>query len=448
MSNIFLKKNNHRNAKNTTEISPVKEYINAMEYEKHFPVTSKEWSNNVYSYNKNSVKLLPSYDKLIIKLIKSYFNFYDPLSIDQEKKVSNRINIKKKRLSTNRIFVSKAELKHTNSSVIATLYTYNAQETYLIRKLNKINPIFKITSESFFKWIKQIKHQVAKEIDTINKNNILQYKPIEKNFIGNFKEIFISKLNYNNLYKNFVKKYLIKQMLTVKYKRLLYLNKSKFENTRLLVLNKLINKIYGKKIELNIINLRYLHLNSDILSQAIAIKLKNRKNKLLKVLTKAVKLVKLPILINKLSASGNAYETNNIFLLNKVRTSNLKPIFTSSVSDNKDILDQVLQEVFSKTQEKNKNSNNIENIVINDLKYKPISGVRLESSGRLTRRFTAARSLFKFKYKGSLKNIDSSNRGLSSAILRGHVKSNIQYTKISSKNRNGSFGIKGWVSSS
>jgi hypothetical protein len=31
-------------------------------------------------------------------------------------------------------------------------------------------------------------------------------------------------------------------------------------------------------------------------------------------------------------------------------------------------------------------------------------------------------------------------------MLRGHQKSNIQYTKINSKTRNGSFGLKGWIS--
>ena len=42
--------------------------------------------------------------------------------------------------------------------------------------------------------------------------------------------------------------------------------------------------------------------------------------------------------------------------------------------------------------------------------------------------------------------MDSSYKGLSAVMLRGHVKSNVQYTIINSKNRNGSFGVKGWVS--
>ena len=63
-----------------------------------------------------------------------------------------------------------------------------------------------------------------------------------------------------------------------------------------------------------------------------------------------------------------------------------------------------------------------------------MAGVRLEAKGRLTRRFTASRSVFKIKWKGSLKNIDSSYKGLSSVILRGHVKSNVQYSLVKFKN--------------
>ena len=73
--------------------------------------------------------------------------------------------------------------------------------------------------------------------------------------------------------------------------------------------------------------------------------------------------------------------------------------------------------------------------------------MRLEAGGRLTRRLTASRSVFKIKNKGSLKNIYSSYNEFSTLMLKGFCKSNIQYTKINSKTRNGSFGLKGWISS-
>ena len=77
------------------------------------------------------------------------------------------------------------------------------------------------------------------------------------------------------------------------------------------------------------------------------------------------------------------------------------------------------------------------------IKHRHVAGIKIEAKGRLTRRFTASRSIFKMRQKGGFKNIDSSFRGLSAVILRGHVKSNGQYSMFKSKRRNGAFGIKG-----
>jgi hypothetical protein len=137
-----------------------------------------------------------------------------------------------------------------------------------------------------------------------------------------------------------------------------------------------------------------MHLNSDIYSEAIALKLKNRNNKLLRVLKKSLLKIKLPLL----------FDLCNI---NKYRSI-----------------------VYKKN-------------ILNSMRYKFITGVRFEASGRLSRRLVASRSVFKFKYVGSLKNIYSSYIGLSSVMLRGYLKSNIQYTMINSKTRNGAFGLKG-----
>jgi hypothetical protein len=175
-------------------------------------------------------------------------------------------------------------------------------------------------------------------------------------------------------------------------------NKCKFTNLftsfRSFGIISLIKKIYNKKVELKIIELKSIHLNSDIFSSAIAIKLRNRKNRALKVLIKAVRKIKLPALYLLLTSDNNS---NNI---------------------NKDK-------------------------ILNFIQQKVVSGVRFETSGRLTRRLTASRSVFKVRYNGSLKNIRSSYNKLSSVVLRGHIKSNLQYTIINSKTRNGSFGLKG-----
>jgi len=85
----------------------------------------------------------------------------------------------------------------------------------------------------------------------------------------------------------------------------------------------------------------------------------------------------------------------------------------------------------------------VTNKILNILKQQVVSGVRFEASGRLTRRLTAMRAVFKYRYVGSLKNIRSSFNNKPSKLLRGYVKSNSQYTIINSKTRNGSFGLKG-----
>jgi hypothetical protein len=91
-------------------------------------------------------------------------------------------------------------------------------------------------------------------------------------------------------------------------------------------------------------------------------------------------------------------------------------------------------------------SSSLEDYILSNLKHRKMSGIKIEAKGRLTRRLTASRSVFKMKWKGGLKNVDSSFRGLSVIMLRGHVKSNIQYSNLNSKNRNGAFGVKGWIS--
>ena len=168
--------------------------------------------------------------------------------------------------------------------------------------------------------------------------------------------------------------------------------------------------IYNKKIEFNFVNLKYIYLSSDMLSESMAIKLKNRKNRILKVLYKVLRLIKIPSLHTFLST----IESNK----NK----------KSSLSNYKTL-------VHFDSIKKQRN-------LINYIHLKKISGVRFEASGRLTKRLTASRSLFKIKHKGTLKNIESSYKGISSVILRGYMKSNIQYSNINSKTRNGSFGLK------
>ena len=402
----------------------------------HYPPANKEWFNSIYAYNKNTIKSLPVADKVVIKLIKSYFNFY---SRKLEGKIkSKHLRTRIRRLSTNRIFVSRAEFKHTNSKVLVTLYIYNRQKKYFFNKIRRLDTITGLRKISFIRKIRLIKLQGLQIIKKVQQKKKFFFEtPLYDNV--NFK-------NYaKKYYKNFIYKSLQKEMLNIHYKRIVYFNRSKFENTRLFGLTNILKKVYNKHVEFNLVNLKYLHLNSDILSESIAIKLKKRKNRLLRVLKASMRMIKFRPL-NKLTIlDDTSSKANKTWFLKKVQ--NLKVnSFLSYVGKNKDALDKLLQKIFP-YYTNDKPFNYFVNTVLNSIKNKSINGVRVEAAGRLSRRFTAAKSVFKFKYIGNLKNMDSSYKGLSSVLLRGHVKSNLQFTKIKSKTRIGSFGLKGWVSS-
>ena len=67
------------------------------------------------------------YDLNINHLIKSYFNLYFKPDFIKHKYIPK----KKKLKSNNKIFVSKAEIKHTNSKAIITIYVYNRDKSIL-----------------------------------------------------------------------------------------------------------------------------------------------------------------------------------------------------------------------------------------------------------------------------------------------------------------------------
>lgn len=407
---------------------------------RHYPPANKEWSNSIYAYNKNTPKSLPSAHKVLSKLTKSYFNLY---SIKLEKKIkSRRVRKWSRRLSTNRILISKAELKHLSDKVIITIYVYNRQEKNLVKKMRKINLISNLKKgkgkRSFILKIRLIKRQALKIVTRVRKEKDLFFKTFkwENNQFKTYE------LNYS---KNFIVKSLKKEMLYLYFKQIISFNKSKFENTSLLPLTNLVQKVYKKKVEFNLVNLKYLHLNSDIFTETIALKLRNRKNKLIKVLRASLSKVKIAY-FNKLAVLEEISNRPKIIQNLKVNLLLSHPTLWSGERQNKDDLELILERLYTKSL-KDSSSLDIDNIVLNFIKHKPVSGIRIEAAGRLSRRIIAQRSVFKFKYKGNLRNINSSYKGFSSVILRGHAKSNLQYTKVKSKTRIGSFGLKGWISS-
>jgi hypothetical protein len=56
-------------------VKPVKHIYSDTGKSRHFTPAAQEWFNSIYSFNKNYVKTLPTADKNLMDLLKSYFNF-------------------------------------------------------------------------------------------------------------------------------------------------------------------------------------------------------------------------------------------------------------------------------------------------------------------------------------------------------------------------------------
>ena len=307
----------------------------------------------------------------------------------------------------------KIRFKHTNDKVNITLYVYNRQKlNYLLKLKKKYTRLF--TKARFVR-----KLQLIKSVGL----NIFKLQQEKGRVLTNVLPNYSSKLySVQNLYyRNFIKKSLKRLKYYMFYKQLLYINKAKFENSYLQGLISLLRKIYKKNVEFNIINLKYFYFNSDIFTQPLVLKLR-KKRKLLRYLKACVRKARIKnIKLNE--KSKYFFDIENLF--------NFK---------NVDITNNLLYKLFVDNKTK---SNYLKKVILNNIRYKRVSGVRLEAAGRLTRRYTASRSQSKVRYKGNLENYFSSIKGYSSVLLRGNNKPNLECSKLNSKSRIGSFGVKG-----
>jgi hypothetical protein len=391
---------------------------------KHYPSSTRYWYNSIFMFNNSSLSLITNISRLAIQFIRNYFYLYNKKieSKIRKKKIYNR----RRKLSTNRIFISKGEFKHTNNKVVITIYIYNKQKNNYLLKLKKryLNRFVKnmITFRDNTHNLKNntisSKSILLKKFNKVGFNGILSLTNInrsvpkiatilkdlqKKRKIIKFKPVY---KYISRFYKRFLRRYLKRIILYTYYRNLVFVNRSKLNYTYLQHIKNELEIIFNKNVEFNIINLKHFYLNSDILSESILLKITRKRKNLMKYLSKLKKNVKIR-------------KKRLVFSIAKKENLNIKRHF---------------------------NYKSIYKNVIKILKYKHMAGFRLEANGRLNRRYTASRSVHKLKYKGNLLNVDSSYKGLHSVLLRNNLNSNLQFTKLSSKTRIGSFGLKGWVS--
>jgi hypothetical protein len=391
----------NKNINSNFKLIPIKVNKNYVGETKYLPPVSKEWKNTIYAFNKNNTVNLSTDDININSLVKNYFNLrFFPKFI--YKKYKPRWV---RRPSMNKIYVSNAEVKHTNSKAILTVYTYNREKISLLNK------------------VKFLRKGLLRNIRMLILKN--------KEFLGDF----VNKT---------IKALLHKELKTLrKYKLRLNLNQYKFEEKLLYKLSNIIGTyFYNKRVEFNIVNMKSIILNSDIFTKILAHKLWKKRiytYRMMKyilnkaVLPKANRIIEKSRIIKTIDFNLIDNRYKNLHLASILQNNNLnvllKELYTSVLSNNS--LD--------------KNYTEMHDILFNTIKYKNMGGVRLEVKGRLTKRYRADRSIYSLKGKGWLKNVDSSFRGLSSVLFRGNSKSNVTYSIAKSKRRIGAFAVKGWI---
>jgi len=309
LSNIFTVKTKKRNIgdnKKTKEISKYKNYSGEI---RHYPAATKEWFNSIYAYNADTIKKLPSTDKITSKLVKSYFNMYNSrLDI---KKISKRLRVRSATRSSNRILVGRPELKHTADKAIITVYTHNKEKSYYENRLYRIASIDEIDKFIPRRTRRVMKYNekpfpsdfIGRQIKSKGKSVVSNIKRISNRVITNIEKKSPSMSSgLLNSYKYYEKKYLKlyaarsmhREMFSAFYKRLLSFNISKYEKTYLLPFIGLIQGVYKKKVELNIVDLKNLYLDSHIFSETLIRKIKIRKNALHSVLKASIDAFEVP----------------------------------------------------------------------------------------------------------------------------------------------------------
>ena len=434
-----------------------------------FNPSISEWQDSIYTYNKNYLGfILYNKNKTVFKLLNNYFNlnnkynnfisnnlkdFFIPSSIsnielkeynNETSKYNNFININKKyeldlikrnyfyiikrkkalsnwknklilnknysiinrkvlsTLSLKRVFTNIPHIKHTNNVISLLIYVFNKNKAYLKNKLIKLRLIY--NSNKF-------KEETPKNVTFLLNRKI--YSDIILKRIVSLNSYEYSYYLLKNVLEKIAKNKSINVFLKRTYLANIYLNNNKFNSINLLNLKKIIYMIYEKRVKINITNIKYVYMENNIFIESITRKLNDRKKGVLRVLKKALKLVK----IADINISLLLKEKRMMKYINNVINTKKYTNFIHYYSSNK-----------YKT-------------ILRSIKNIHVIGISLEAKGRLTKRMTASRSVYKLKYKGNLKNIYSCYYQTSTHLIRGFNKSNISFVNHNSKNKNGSYGI-------
>nr|YP_010259426.1 ribosomal protein S3 [Stachybotrys chartarum]UIX25686.1 ribosomal protein S3 [Stachybotrys chartarum] len=427
--------------KNTQRVVYLKKKYGEVGNTKYYPSFTKEWKNTIYSYNKNVLKNIPVNNLNINKIIQSYFNLF----FKNYKDIGSKyLSVRKRRLFFRRIYVSNPEIQYTNNKAIITLYTMNREKKILTKKYLKINET--LSKKLIKRYFDLYKTYITKidNILTTKYISLFAKEIITKKKYIIYKLVYLKKfLNLKNLYSKkiwsiILNKYSIIHLNLLRKSYLMYsLNQSKFNKLILLPrLSNILTKITGKKIEYKIINLKSIIYNTDIFTNILALLIKKNKRSTLKKIYSILSRAELPkvnTIIERTRIIAKNYFFNNYRDLKIISLLSQGGLRNESSKNLVELIDNFYKD------------KDIHSIIYNTIRYKNLGGIRLEVKGRLTTRYRSDRSLYFMKWKGGLKNIDSSYQGLSSVLFKGNTNSNVSYSLSTTKRRIGAFAVKGWI---
>ena len=421
---VFNTKNKINFYKNSkTEKDKIVTGFNYMPVHKHFPPYIREWVNGIYCYNYNNIKLLPNYNTVAYSFARSFFFSYD-MNINLSKKKKSKI-WRRKNSNLKKLNAGEPYMKHTNDKVDITIYTYGRNTTSHTRKI--IPSIF-IMNE-YYKSLKMNYYLLKRKLKSnINNKYFKKYTRdilINKYMIGIFKntkncEILsdlplfrtFNFLNKNNIFtnnnlkilyvkelNNYIKKAMQDEIISLIHKQFIFYEQSKYEEQYVKTLMILFENIYNKKIILDIVNLKNSYNSNNIFTNIL--------------------LNKLKIEFKRKNMSRLALDMFELITVNSILISEFH--YKEIVTSNRDK-------------------------IMHSIKNKFVKGMKITTRGRSLKKNTSTRSITQHLAKGSIRNIDSSDKGLSAVLLRGYAKSNTVCVKYGSRMRSGSFGLKTWIS--
>lgn len=263
---------------------PNTDFFSNQRFKTHFPPAIKEWNNSIYTFNPNLSISLSAIDKMVIKIVKSFFNAYFILN---------------KNLSVNnKIYVSKPEIKHTNSNVIITIYKYNSHVNdkknmdWKYKHIN--NPILNIFDD-------------AKDKNKYLSNLISKF--YKKKVIFRIIDLQYLHLNTSILVEYLANKLTNRQKVLKKYKKLL-------KNIKLPYYNKFFQLDKKNKDSLK---------NYSLLNNLTNVSLKNLKTKLnlkKKLINKIIILTKYKALVGIRIKIGGRLNRRNVAAKSMVKVGN------------------------------------------------------------------------------------------------------------------------------